>query len=149
MAISRNDTEAVVSQLQGEISRMFGNLNDPEGSSATAEWIPAVDVREYAAHFELLIDLPGVDPKTVDITMDNGLLTISGERRDSKRVQGNNQEPARQQRNERRIGRFYRRFVLPDTVDAEKVVAAGRDGVLEISIQKQPRAQPRRISVNS
>lgn len=149
MAISRYDTEAVVSQLQGEINRMFGHLNDPEGSSATAEWIPAVDVREYAGHFELLIDLPGVDPKTVDITMDNGLLTISGERRDSKRVQGDNQEPARQQRNERRIGRFHRRFVLPDTVDAEKVVAAGRDGVLEISIPKQPKAQPRRISVNS
>ena len=65
---------------------MFGNLNDPEGSSATAEWIRAVDVREYAAHFKLLVDLPGVDPNTVDITMDNGLLTISGERRDSKRA---------------------------------------------------------------
>ena len=149
MATSRYDTGAVVSQLQGEINRMFGNLSDPEGSSATAEWIPAVDVREYAAHFELLIDLPGVDPKSVDITMDNGLLTISGERRESKGVQASNQEAPRQQRNERRIGRFYRRFVLPDTVDHERVVAAGRDGVLEISIPKQPKAQPRRISVNS
>lgn len=149
MAISRYDTDAVVSQLQGEINRMFGSLGDPEGSSATAEWIPAVDVREYPAHFELLIDLPGVDPKTVDITMDNGLLTISGERRDPKRVQGNQQETARQERKERRIGRFHRRFVLPDTVDAERVVAAGRDGVLEISIPKQPKSQPRRISVNT
>jgi HSP20 family protein len=148
MAITRYDT-GVVSQLQSEINRMFGNLHDPEGSSATADWVPAVDVREYTAHFELLIDLPGVDPKAVDITLDNGVLTISGERRESKFVQGSTEEAARQQRNERRLGRFHRRFILPDTVDAEKVVASGKEGVLEISIAKQAKAQPRRISVNS
>ncbi len=148
MAITRYDTEAVVSQLQNEINRMFGNLSDAEGSSATAEWIPAVDIREYVGHFELLIDLPGVDPKGVDITLDNGVLTISGERRDSKPSQENGQAAAHQQRSERRLGRFHRRFILPDTVDAEKVAAQGRDGVLEISIAKQPKAQPRRITVN-
>ena len=62
MAITRYEPWTVVSQLQNEINRVFGNLHDPESSSATAEWIPAVDVREYTDRFELLADVPGVDP---------------------------------------------------------------------------------------
>jgi HSP20 family protein len=78
MAISRNEPWTVVSQLQNEINRVFGNLNDGESSSATADWMPAVDVKEYADRFELLVDVPGVDPKQVEITLDNGVLTATG-----------------------------------------------------------------------
>ena len=62
MATIRYQPWAVVSQLQDEINRVFGNPSDADSSSATAEWVPAVDVSEYPEHFELLIDLPGVDP---------------------------------------------------------------------------------------
>jgi HSP20 family protein len=148
MAISRYEPWAVVSQLQNEINRVFGTLNEGESSSATAEWIPAVDVREFADRFELLVDLPGVDPKQVEITLDNSVLTLSGERRDEPAVDKNGQGLFQQQRTERRLGRFHRRFILPDTVDAEKVTASGRNGVLSISIAKQAKTQPRRISVN-
>ena len=148
MAISRYEPWAVVSQLQNEINRVFGNLNDGESSSATADWIPAVDVREFADRFELLVDLPGVDPKQVDITLDNSVLTLSGERRDEQSVEKNGQGEIQQQRTERRLGRFHRRFILPDTVDAEKVTATGRNGVLAISIAKHAKSQPRRIAVN-
>jgi HSP20 family protein len=147
MATIRYEPWGVVSQLQNEINRVFGNLNDGESSSATAEWVPAVDVREFADRFQLLIDLPGVDPKEVEITLDNGVLTVAGVRRDEKEVQTKGQEEPQQQRNERRLGRFYRRFILPDTVDADNVNAVGRNGVLEIVIAKHARAQPRRISV--
>src|ERR1700736_2523930 len=147
MATVRYEPWGVVSQLQNEINRVFGNLNDGESSSATAEWVPAVDVREFADRFQLLIDLPGVDPKEVEITLDNGVLTVAGVRRDEKEVQTKGQEEPQQQRNERRLGRFYRRFILPDTVDADNVNAVGRNGVLEIVIPKHARAQPRRISV--
>jgi HSP20 family protein len=147
MATVRYEPWGVVSQLQNEINRVFGNLNDGESSSATAEWVPAVDVREFADRFQLLIDLPGVDPKEVEITLDNGVLTVAGVRRDEKEVQTKGQEEPQQQRNERRLGRFYRRFILPDTVDADNVNAVGRNGVLEIVIAKHARAQPRRISV--
>jgi HSP20 family protein len=147
MATVRYEPWGVVSQLQNEINRVFGNLNDGESSSATAEWMPAVDVREFADRFQLLIDLPGVDPKEVEITLDNGVLTVAGVRRDEKDVQTKGQEEPQQQRNERRLGRFYRRFILPDTVDADNVNAVGRNGVLEIVIAKHARAQPRRISV--
>jgi HSP20 family protein len=148
MAISRYEPWAVVSQLQNEINRVFGNLNEGESSSATADWIPAVDVKEFVDRFELLVDLPGVDPKQVEITLDNSVLTLSGERRDEQSVENNGQGEAQQQRMERRLGRFHRRFILPDTVDAEKVTATGRNGVLAISIAKHAKAQPRRISVN-
>jgi HSP20 family protein len=147
MAVMRYEPWGVVSQLQNEINRVFGNLNDTDSSSATSEWSPAVDVREYSDRFQLLLDVPGVDPKDVEITLDNGVLTVSGNRAEEKAVGSNGVEQAQQQRIERRLGRFYRRFILPDTADAEKVNASGRNGVLEIVIPKQPKAQPRRITV--
>jgi HSP20 family protein len=147
MATARYEPWGVVSQLQNEINRVFGNLNEAESSSATAEWVPAVDIREFTDRFQLLIDLPGVDAKEVEITLDNGVLSVSGDRREEKDVQSNGQPEPQQQRSERRLGRFYRRFILPDTVDADNVNAVGRNGVLEIVIPKHARAQPRRISV--
>ena len=149
MAMMRYEPANAISQLQQEINRVFGNHNDAESSGATAEWMPAVDIREYSDRFELLVDLPGVDPKAVEITLDHGVLTLAGERRDKAQLEGKNGGGPQQQRSERRLGRFHRRFLLPDTVDGEKVKATGSDGVLEISIPKQPKAQPRRISVNS
>jgi HSP20 family protein len=148
MPITRYEPWTVVSQLQNEINRVFGNLNDGESSSATADWMPAVDIREFVDRFELLVDLPGVDPKQVEITLDDSVLTLSGERRDEQSVEKNGQGEIQQQRRERRLGRFHRRFILPDTVDAEKVTATGRYGVLAISIAKHAKAQPRRISVD-
>ena len=148
MAVMRYEPWGVVSQLQNEINRVFGNLNDTDSSSATSEWSPAVDVREYSDRFQLLLDVPGVDSKDVEITLDNGVLTVSGNRTEEKTVGSNGGvEQPQQQRIERRLGRFYRRFILPDTADAENVNASGRNGVLEIVIPKQPKAQPRRITV--
>ncbi|MDB6010689.1 MAG: heat-shock protein Hsp20 [Gammaproteobacteria bacterium] len=147
MAVLRYEPWNVVSQLHNEINRVFGNLNDAEGSSATSEWTPAVDVREYSDRFQLLLDVPGVDPKDVEITLDSGVLTVSGNRPEESVVGTNGTEQPQQQRIERRLGRFHRRFILPDTADAENVNASGRNGVLEIVILKQPKSQPRRITV--
>jgi len=147
MAVVRYEPWNVVSQLQSEINRVFGNLSDTDSNSATSEWSPAVDVREFSNRFQLLLDVPGVDPKDVEITLDNGVLTVSGTRSEEKAVGTNGAEQPQQQRLERRLGRFHRRFILPDTADADNVNAAGRNGVLEIVIPKQPKAQPRRITV--
>jgi HSP20 family protein len=146
MSVVRYEPWNVVSQLQSEINRLFGNVSDGDSNSATAEWSPAVDVREYQDRFELLFDLPGVDPKQVEITLDNGVLTVSGNRGEEAAAQRAT-EP-QQQRLERRLGAFHRRFILPDTADADKVNASGRNGVLEIIIRKHAKAQPRRISVS-
>lgn len=130
--------------LQREINRLFNNWDDPESSGATAGWAPSVDIQEFDTRFQLYVDLPGVDPDAVDITLDNGVLTISGER-SSPAVPED--EHMVNRRTERGQGRFHRRFTLPDTVDADNVKATDRHGVLEISIPKQAKAQPRRIKV--
>lgn len=132
------------SQLQNEINRIFSNWGDTESSGATATWMPTADIHEYNDRFQLFIDLPGVDPSAVDITLERGVLTISGER--SLPVQVEDEQMV-QRRIERGQGRFHRRFILPDSVDAEKVKATDRHGVLEVTIPKQEKAQPRRIRV--
>jgi HSP20 family protein len=92
------------------------------------------------------MDVPGVDPASVDITLEGGVLTVSGERvpftgpRDAD-------EQGELMRSERGQGRFYRRFVLPDTVDSDRVKATNRHGVLELTIPKHAKALPRRIKV--
>ena len=133
-----------VGQLQNEINRLFSSFDDAESSAATAGWVPTVDILEFDDRFQLFVDVPGVDPKGVEITLDNGVLTISGERGLPEEFKG---EQVVNRRNERGQGRFYRRFILPDTVDADKVKATDRHGVLEIAIAKQAKAQPRRIKV--
>ena len=131
-------------QLQDDINRLFSSWNTADSSGVTADWIPSVDIDEFDDKFRLYIDVPGVDPKDVEITLEAGVLTITGERfmRAEKA-----EENVIHRRAERGSGRFYRRFILPDTVDAEKVKASDRHGVLEILIPKQAKAQPRRIKV--
>src|ERR1700744_4575500 len=97
MAVMRYEPWGVVSQLQNEINRVFGNLNDTDSSSATSEWSPAVDVREYTDRFQLLLDVPGVDPKDVEITLDNGILTVVGNRSEDKSLSTNGTEHLQQQ----------------------------------------------------
>jgi HSP20 family protein len=132
-------------RLQDEINRLFGNVQQTDSSSsATATWVPAVDIHEYADRFELYVDVPGVEPNSVELTLDNGVLTLSGERV-YKNSKGDGDLQSR--RIERSQGHFYRRFVLPDTVDSEKVNATGKDGVLTVTIPKQAKAMPRRIQI--
>ncbi len=145
-SVMRQDPWGVMPRLQDEINRLFGNARENDSSSATASWIPLVDIHEYADRFELYVDLPGVDPASVDLTLDGGILTLSGQRalptsKDSEEAQG--------RRVERGHGQFYRRFVLPDTVDSEKVNATGSHGVLTVTIPKQAKAMPRRIQIGS
>jgi HSP20 family protein len=145
-AVMRQDPWGVMPRLQDEINRLFGNARDNDSSSATAMWFPLVDIHEWADRFELYVDLPGVDPTKVDLTLDGGILTLSGERSPPAHKGG---EEAQGRRVERRYGQFHRRFVLPDTVDSEKVNATGSNGVLTVTIPKAAKSMPRRIQIGS
>ncbi|MGC1458406.1 MAG: Hsp20/alpha crystallin family protein [Steroidobacteraceae bacterium] len=145
-AVTRQDPWGVMPRLQDEINRLFGNTRENDSSSATAMWVPPVDIHEYADRFELYVDLPGVDPATVELTLEGGVLTLSGDRPHATRKDG---EQAQGLRVERGYGQFHRRFVLPDTVDGEKVNASGNHGELTVTIPKQPKAMPRRIQIGS
>ena len=131
-------------QLQEDINRLFSGFGNNDSSSVSADWVPSVDINELDDKFQLYVDVPGVDPKNVEITLEAGVLTISGER--FMQAEKADENIVRR-RTERGSGRFYRRFLLPETVDADKVKATDRHGVLEILIPKQAKAQPRRIKV--
>jgi HSP20 family protein len=120
-------------------------MEGTETSGATASWIPAVDIHEYDDRFALFVDLPGVDPNQVEITLTNGVLSLSGERTTEKPA--GREEGEVRTRVERGTGRFHRRFILPDSIDSDQIQARGRNGVVEILIAKKAKAQPRRITV--
>ena len=144
MALVNYDPIFSVRQLQDDINRLFSGWSNDDSSGVTADWIPAVDINEFDDRFQLFVDVPGVDPKDVEITLEAGVLTITGNRYLQAEK---SDETVVRRRTERGTGRFYRRFILPESVDADKVKAMDRHGVLEIAIPKQAKAQPRRIKV--
>jgi HSP20 family protein len=102
-----------------------------------------VDIQENADNFIIHTDLHGVKAADIEVTAENGLLTIKGVR-DSNKVE----EKDNYKRIERFSGSFMRRFTLPETADVERINATSRDGVLELTIPKMPQLQPKRIEVN-
>jgi HSP20 family protein len=106
------------------------------------DWIPQADIEEYADRFVLKLDVPGVDVAAIEITLDKGVLSLSGERVQGRGGQGRAAQPHR----------ALARPLPPPLhaarhVDAAGVHATGRNGIVEVTIPKQPKAQPRRIQV--
>jgi HSP20 family protein len=122
-----------------DLERLLSTSVEPDSVS---DWLPAVDICEEEDRFVLLADLPGVDPENIDIAMENGVLTIQGYRESET-----TDEQTGYKRYERVSGSFMRRFTLPDTANQEEISAETRHGVLEISIPKQVKKQPRKIDV--
>ncbi len=113
-----------------------------EAAAPGIAWSPSVDIKEEAERFVIHADVPGVDPKDIEISMEDGVLSLSGERKSETRDQQDGWK-----RTERKTGRFLRRFTLPEGTDAEGISAHGSHGVLEISIPKTAKVQPRKIEV--
>lgn len=145
MKLTRYEPWRMLNQFHDELEQFFGRYDQANGDSAiaTSSWIPAVDIKEEEQRFLIHVDVPGVDPKNIEIFMENGVLTIKGERR--LETQENNLY----KRIERVHGTFYRRFSLPGTADANKISATGKNGVLEVTIPKKEVAQPRRIEIQA
>lgn len=138
MVLARYETRNPWSQFHQELNRMLGESS----SVATSDWVPVVDIREDQDKFVLHADLPGVKRKDIDVTMEEGVLSIRGERR-LEEVQ----EDGEYKRIERAHGTFYRRFSLPDTADPDKISARCDEGVLEVVIPKRETVKPRRIEI--
>ena len=124
------------------LSRVFGDESGDQSNVVTSEWAPRVDIREEDKRFVIEADIPGVDPKDIEINMDKGVLSIRGERKSEKKVEEGNYT-----RVERSRGVFHRRFALPDSADPQGISAKGKHGVLEISIPKRPETTPRKIDI--
>lgn len=123
------------------MNRDFGRAT-AENSART--WSPAVDILEEQDGFLLRADLPGVNADDIDISMDGGVLTVAGVRHAEERDEG-----TALQRAERSSGRFSRRFTLPETVNADGIAAKHRNGILEVTIPKQPEVKARKVTVEA
>ncbi len=142
MSLIQYQPWALHRELLNEFTRAFDRTTNDASSAATADWSPAVDIEEYADKFVLYADIPGIDPASIEVTLEKGVLTLSGAREQT--VEQANLE---RKRSERASGKFLRRFVLPDTADSEAVSASGKHGVLQVVIPKRAQAQPRKITV--
>ncbi len=145
MAIVRYDPFRSLSQIQRDINQLFDRSagdTAEDGGTYASDWSPAVDVKEESNRFVIHADVPGVKPEDIEVTMDQGILTIKGRRESETK-----EETERYSRVERVRGTFLRRFTLPDTADDEKISANTKDGVLEVVIPKGEKAQPKKIKV--
>ena len=145
MAIVRYEPWGQFDRFQDEMKQVFGQFfgeNGDQSNVVTSQWAPRVDIREEEKRFVILHDIPGVDPKDIEVSMDKGILSIKGERNAE-----NKEQAGKFTRVERSWGSFYRRFALPDSADADGISASGKHGVLEISIPKKPETTPRKIEI--
>jgi len=140
--LSRRDFSA----LQERVNRIFRESyspETPEEALTTSNFAPPVDVYEDEHNITLKIEVPGIDEKDMDVSIENNTLTVRGQRRFEK-----DEKEENFQRVERTYGSFTRSFTLPNTVDTEQVSAHYDKGVLRIRLAKRAEAKPKQIKVN-
>lgn len=125
-------------------NRRYSPAEGGDNGDSVADWVPAVDIVEEKDRFVLRADVPGVNAEDIDINMENGVLSVAGERHQASDESANGVR-----RIERVSGKFFRRFTLPETANAEEVSARTGNGILEVVIPKQAVVQARRITVEA
>ena len=148
MAVVRWEPFRDLLTLQERMNRMFNDSYRGRGASEDdwalgGSWAPAVDIYEHEGNIVLTAELPGVDPKDVDVRVENNVLTLRGERKWSDDVQRESYH-----RVERAYGSFTRSFTLPNVVDTEKIKADFKEGMLKLVLPKREEAKPKQISIN-
>jgi HSP20 family protein len=138
--------------LRGRFDRLFDNFfEDVFTPSLTreraAKWAPAVDIEETENEYVFFAELPGLTKGDINVSLENGVLTISGERKFEKDVKEKDVKKENYHRIERTYGSFSRSFSLPDNVKSDQVLASFEDGILEIHLPKAEEAKPRKIEI--
>ena len=129
-----------INHLQREVNRLFESTNEPQ--EPQGEWNPRVDIYEDPEKFLFKVELPGLKASEVNVSLENNILTLSGERK-------NEFEEKKQNflRIERFYGAFRRSFQLPNTIDASKINAEMKEGVLQLVLAKRLEVQPKQIKI--
>jgi len=146
-ALTRWNPFKDLDELENRLSTVFGRTplrrqNGEQESMTIAEWSPLVDITEDDKEYLIKTELPEVKKDDVKVTVENGVLTITGERKFEKEEKGR-----KYHRVERAYGNFVRSFTLPDDADANKVNAEFKDGVLKVHVAKSEAAKPKHIEV--
>ena len=134
-----------MSSIQEEMNRMFDRFfrgGDLSEIGTAGMWLPPIDLSETPDKITVKAEIPGMDPKEIDISIQGDTLIIKGEKKEEKEEKGKNYY-----RMERRYGSFSRSVDLPTSVDTNKVTAECKNGVLEITMQKKEEVKPKQISV--
>lgn len=145
MNITRWDPFREMEELSTRLNRMFGRSGLTTTSGETLsfpDWAPSVDVAETAEEFQIKAELPGVKKEDLKVHVESGVLTLSGERRQEKEEKGK-----KYHRVERSYGSFMRSFTLPDGVDAAKLHAEYKDGLLNVRLPKTAAEKPKAVEV--
>jgi len=137
----RYEPFVMLRDINREMNRLM-QTRQREQANPVNDWVPPVDVREEKDQFSLSLDLPGVDPKSIQVSMEKGVLEISGERKAPQ-----TDEEIRYHTQERVQGAFKRRFKLPESADESEISAKSEHGVLQIVIKKRAEQVPRRITI--
>src|SRR5215211_6853345 len=132
--LARMDPFRDLRSIEDQFDRMMGRAFSRDS------WVPALDVRESEDRFEVTVDLPGLEPEDVNVTFEDGMLTIGGKRQFGSEDQGDTWH-----RIERGFGTFARSLRLPQTADPEKIEASFDKGVLTVAVPKTEQAKPRTI----
>ena len=150
MAIVRWEPFRDLVGIQGRMNRIFDEafhgVNRTAGEedwSLGGSWAPVVDIYEQGGDIVLKAELPGIDPKDVDILVENNMLTLRGERKLDSEVKRESYH-----RVERAYGTFTRSFTLPNVVDTERIKAECRDGVLRVTLPQKEEAKPKQINIS-
>ncbi len=136
------ELEDIQNRIWSAFKPATSRRNDGEEAVALSEWAPLVDIAEDDEEFLITAELPAVRKEDVRVTLENGMLTISGERRFEKEEKGR-----KYHRMERAYGSFSRMFTLPGGCDPAKVNAEFKDGVLMVHVAKSEAARPKQIEV--
>ena len=132
-----------LSSLRDEMNRLFDFSFPSRDSGLFSGWSPALDVYDEKDNFVVKAELPGLKKEEIDIAFHDGALTISGERKHER-----DHKEGETFRSERYFGKFQRSVTLPAAVDATKITASYKDGVLHVELPKAEEAKPKRIDVN-
>ncbi len=144
MPIVRWDPFREVNSLQNRVNSLLRDLSSENETVATAGFVPPVDIYEDEKKVVIKLEVPGVEEKDLQVSVENHSLTVRGERKFE-----NEEKEENFHRIERRYGSFYRSFTLPTTVDTENVDANYAAGVLRLELNKKAEAQPRQIKVKA
>lgn len=146
MSILRWDPFRELEDMNDRLNRVFGRPAATSGAGrealTKADWLPSVDISETDADYTIHAHLPGLGKDDVKVTVENGLLTMSGERK-----QRTEEKNRRFHRVETSYGKFVRSFALPDDADDSKVAAEFKDGVLNVRVPKTEKAKPKTVEV--
>ena len=143
--VYRTTIASPVFSLRREIDRLFDDTFGGSTGRTAATWSPVVDVRESANELSLAFEMPGISPEQIEVTADNGVLTVRGEKREERKEGDDSQFHLV----ERSYGAFSRSFQLPKNLDEGKIEASFDNGVLTVRIPKAALPQPKKITVNA